>query len=100
MRRRPNYERDDIAFPADAYKVRQYPGVAFYVLGWETEPDEDTEWSGTENCTGRVIAVMIGDDHKHSLDPDDVTPIERTEYCGVCGQIGCAHDGLDRDNQG
>ncbi len=98
MRRGPNYERDDATFSADAYKVRQYPGVAFYVCGWETEPDADTEWSGIEERTGRVIAVMIGDDRKHSLDESDVTPIAREAYCGQCGQIGCGHDGLDRSD--
>jgi hypothetical protein len=93
-----NFETDDKAFPADAYSVRQYPGVAFYVLGWETKPDEDTEWSGYEVRTGRVLAVMIGDDYRHSLNPDDVEPLPREDYCGVCGQIGCCHDGLARND--
>jgi hypothetical protein len=95
----PNYETDDATFPADAYSVRQYPGVAFYVLGWQTEPDDDTEWSGIEARTGRVLAVMIGDDYRHSLDPDDLEPLPREEYCGECGQIGCRHDGMDRGAQ-
>lgn len=93
---RPNYESDDESFPAEAYRVRQYPGVGFYVLGWETEPDEDTEWSGMENRTGNVLAVMIGDDRRHSFEPDDIEPLPREDYCGQCGQIGCTHDGLDR----
>ena len=94
--KRPNYEIDDDTFNAEAYRVRQYPGVAFYVYGWETEPDADTEWTGLEVRTGRIVAVMVGDDRRHSLDPDDVEPLPREEYCGECGQIGCAHDGLDR----
>lgn len=92
-----NYERDDEAFPSEAYKVRQYPGIGFWVLGWETQPTEDTEWSGLEERTGRVLAVMIGDDYRHSVDPEDLEPIEREEYCGSCGQMGCTHDGLDRE---
>lgn len=95
---RPNYEKDDSTFPADAYTVRGYSGIAFYVLGWETAPDEDTEWSGYEARTGNILAVMIGDDRRHSVDPDDVTPLARKAYCGSCGQIGCAHDGLDRED--
>jgi hypothetical protein len=91
-----NYEVDDETFPAEAYCVRGYAGVAFYVLGWEIEPDEDTEWSGCEVRTGRVLAVMVGDDQRHSLDPDDVTELPREDYCAGCGQIGCTHDGLDR----
>ena len=97
MRNRTHYEKDDETFPADAYKVRGYGGIAFYVLGWETEPDADTEWSGYETRTGRVLAIMVGDDRKHSLDPEDLTPIARGAYCGECGQIGCAHDGFTRE---
>lgn len=93
---RKHYESDDETFPADAYSVRQYRGVAFYVFGWELEPDEDTEWSGVEVRTGRVVARMVGDDRDFSLDPDDVTPLEREAYCGACGQVGCTHDGLER----
>ncbi len=97
MRTRANYETDTAAFPADAYTVRGWgQGIAFYVRGWETEPDEDTEWSGYENRTGRVIVTMIGDDAKHIVDVDDLTPLDRKAYCGECGQIGCTCDGLDR----
>jgi len=96
MARRPNYEEDNNTFPADNYRARQYPGIAFYVLGWETEPDEDTEWSGYETRTGQVLAVMVGDDRRHAFDPDDLTPLAREEFCGECGQIGCPHDGYDR----
>lgn len=96
MSRSKHYESDDTHFSADAYTVRGYSGIAFYVLGWETEPDEDTEWSGMENRTGNVVVVMIGDDRRHIVEESDVTPLDREAYCGVCGQIGCGHDGLDR----
>jgi hypothetical protein len=46
--------------------------------------------------TGRLLAVMIGDDKLHSVDECDLTEIGELDYCHVCGQIGCAHDGLDR----
>jgi hypothetical protein len=94
--RRAKYERDDAAFPADAYRVKGWPAIAWTVLGWETEPDEDTEWSGYELRTGNVLAVMVGDDRKHSVEPEDLVPIAREDYCGECGQVGCCHDGLDR----
>jgi hypothetical protein len=95
---RKNYERDDKAFPYDNYySVRQYRGVAFVVLGWETEPDEDTEWSGYEVRTGRVIAVMVGDDHRHSVEEDDLTVLKRSAFCGGCGQIGCHCDGYEEE---
>ena len=97
MRHHRNYEEDAETFPSDYYSVRQYPGVAFYVLGWETKPDEDTEWSGYEVRTGRVLAVMVGDDHRHSLDEDDLTPLKRSKFCASCGQIGCGHNVIDDD---
>lgn len=97
MSRLPHYESDDKAFPADAYTVRGYSGIAWYVYGWETEPDCDTEWSGYEMRTGRIVAVMVGDDRRFTFDLDEIAPLPRTAYCGVCGQIGCSHDGLDRE---
>ena len=44
--KRKNWEDDDATFSADAYSVRQYPGIAFRVYGWETVPDEDTGVDG------------------------------------------------------
>ncbi|MDM7993767.1 MAG: hypothetical protein QUS11_10695 [Candidatus Fermentibacter sp.] len=88
-RRATGYEQDDETFTADAYRVQGHGGVAFRVLGWETEPDEDTEWSGREVRTGKVVAVMVGDDHRWKFDPEEVTPLGEDEYCQECGQIGC-----------
>lgn len=96
MKRGPHYERDDETFSADAYQVAGWSGIAWYVLGWETTPDEDTEWSGCENRTGQVVCVMVGDDRKFTFDLEDVAPLERAAYCGECGQIGCTCDGYDR----
>lgn len=52
--------------------------------------DQDTE------RTGRVVAVMVGDDRRFVVDEEDVTPLAREDYCGECGQVGCTHDGYDR----
>lgn len=84
-----HYEADPEQFPAPAYKVAGWAGVAFWILGWETEPDEDTEWTGQENRTGRVVGVMVGDDTRHVLDEDQLTPLTEEDYCPGCGQIGC-----------
>jgi hypothetical protein len=48
-----------------------------------------SEWIGV---------VMVGDDTVHLVEHDDLVPIERGDYCGVCGQVGCAHDGRDDDD--
>lgn len=40
--------------------------------------------------------VMIGDDTHYWIDRADLELIERESYCGICGQIGCGHDGLER----
>ena len=87
------------AFDFDsAYRAEGSDGVAWCVFAYETEPDEDTEWSGYENPTGRLLAHMIGDDHTVSFDPEDLQPIDREGYCAECGQIGCTHGGYDRDD--
>lgn len=99
-RGRAGYDVDDESFSADAYCARGWRGVAWHVLGWETLPDEDTEWSGMEERTGRVVAIMVGDDAKFRFEPEELTPISREDYCGSCGQIGCTHDGLDRGDAG
>ena len=89
---RHNYERDDEKFSADAYKADGWSGIAWVVLGWETEPDEDTHWSDIEQRTGKVVAVMIGDDRHFVFDADELTPLEPESFCRSCGQIGCTHN--------
>ncbi len=37
------------------------------------------------------IYIMVGDDRRHHVDLHDVTPLNDDDYCGECGQIGCAH---------
>ncbi len=97
MSRERNVESAETEFPADAYKVRGHGGVAWSVAGWETEPDADTEWSGYESRTGRLACVMIGDDRQWFFDPDDLRPLDETEYCRECGQIGCANAAVSAD---
>ena len=78
-----------LADPDAHYSVSTMPGVAFVAHSAESTPDEDTEWSGYENATGRVLMVMVGDDTRHSVDPADVLPLSDDAFCGGCGQIGC-----------
>ena len=88
--RNTDYEKDDQTFSATAYRVNAVAkGVAFWVLGWETEADEDTEWTGIKNRTGRVVVRMVGDDRNFTCDHEDVHPLADDDFCGGCGQIGC-----------
>lgn len=93
---RTRYEVDDDTFPADAYTVKRYRGVAWRVCGWELQATPDTEWDGIEERTGKVVCVMVGDDQRFTFDPDDVTPFDDLAYCASCGQVGCTHDGRGR----
>lgn len=89
-----HYEDSD---HAGAYTVDGWgQGIAWHVLGWETQPDADTEWSGYEVRTGNVVAVMVGDDRHFSIDPENIKPLAREDFCGECGQVGCTCDGYDR----
>ena len=58
--------------------VRGWRGVAQYVVRVRD---------------GRAIVVMVGDNVKREVPTSDCTSIKRAAYCGVCGQIGCTHDG-------
>lgn len=83
-------EDDTKTFQAgDAVKVDGYAGIAFRVIGPQTEPDEDTEWSGIENETGWIETHMVGDDRTFAFEPDDLTPLDEDDFCGGCGQVGC-----------
>lgn len=95
----------------DAVRCRRFRGVACRVEGHETEeqiiePDWDTLvdddgnpmdadvwWPDEDDVehvpTGRLIVVMVGDDMRHSVEPEDLTPIDDDEFCGSCGQLGC-----------
>lgn len=97
-RNRQEYERDAKAFPADAYQVAGFDGIACRVLGWHAEPDDDTEWTGDLARTGRVVVVMVGDDYHHVVELEDIQPMDERDYCHVCGQVGCTHDGINRDD--
>lgn len=76
------------------YTVEGFGGVAVWYAGREVERywdlDEGIDWSEPEErTTGRVLVVMVGDDRRHSVEPEDLTPIDDEDYCGGCGQVGC-----------
>lgn len=85
------YEDDD-EFGDTKYKEKRKgaAAVAWTILGWELQADEETEWSGIYQRTGQILAVMVGDDRVHHFESkEDFIEISEDEYCGGCGQIGC-----------
>lgn len=109
----------DTAIDFDAfYAVNGWGGIAFYLTGYATETvyegdllvcdDEECDHGLSEMCWAEgdysivtnpdmVKAIMVGDDTVHLIDVEDLRPLAREEFCGECGQIGCTHDGLERD---
>lgn len=85
-----DYEMDE-KFRDKNYQIGKCD-VAWYVLGWEIESDEDTEWTGIKTRTGNIVAVMVGDDRHFSYEPDMLKEIPDEEFCSGCGQIGCGHN--------
>ena len=95
------------------YKVEGWPGIAVWIDGYpkKWEPylalDEDEDGNEIEVETGEgewvddiesgeVLAVMVGDDKRHTVDIEDLILIDDLDYCTECGQIGCTHDGRER----
>ena len=91
-----------------AYTVVGWPGVAFRIVGfprrWEPytalgECDSEYcdchhgEWV-EDHASERIIVCMVGDDRRNEVDIDDLSPIEEADYCGCCGQVGCAWGNL------
>lgn len=92
------------------YTVDGYNGVAFYIYGYKQvyEPDitifEDEDGNEYQEEIGEgnwvddketLLMVMVGDNKKWEVDPEDITKISDDDYCLVCGQVGCTGDGRD-----
>jgi hypothetical protein len=73
-----------------AYRVDEYAGVAWRLLGYELVRDEDYEWSGIEyENRDRVRAHMVGDDRVFTFEVSQLRLLGEDEFCPECGQIGC-----------
>lgn len=88
------------------FSIAGWRGIAFYLIGYahtmepvmcyDTDEDgneieiESGEFEKVEDLEN-VIAVMVGDDRKHTVSVDDLTEIDEESYCPSCGQIGCRH---------
>lgn len=82
------------ASESERFTVEGYRGIAFYFAG-EQKETVYSDWGDPVDYTetGMVYMVMVGDDCKHIIDPEDVTVISDDDYCHECGQIGCKADG-------
>jgi len=65
-------------------EIKGYLGVAQKVYHHSVDRNE-------------IIAIMVGDDTERQYStPDIARVLEREDYCGECGQVGCTQDGLPR----
>jgi len=94
-------EAGEVDFDA-RYTVESYgSGIAFWLKGWVKEPvdhftgDPDFDYHMVDS-DHMVEAVMVGDDRVHQIDIDELVMIDDDDYCHVCGQVGCTHDGRER----
>lgn len=82
----------------DTVKVKGFSGVACVYRGPQTEPGQSEWWDDDADEmvydeypddveTGRALVRMVGDDHIHVVDFDDLTVIDE-DVCS-CGQLGC-----------
>ena len=81
------------------FAIANWDGIAWHFSGpeledeWDEETGENvTEWTGEQIPTGKVLMVMVGDDRRFTIDPEDVTELADGTFCYGCGQIGCGHD--------
>lgn len=88
-----------VAYWIDGYPQRWEPAI-FYAVdddGEEYEVQEPGEGEWVDDLdSGNVLAVMVGDDYRHTIAIEDLSKIDDLDYCAECGQIGCQHDGRDR----
>lgn len=80
------------------YYHPDYPGVAWYIQGYNVERQYDgfPEWAyedyeEVEDVT-KVRAIMVGDDRVFLFDTEDMVELDDGDYCTECGQIGCKGD--------
>jgi len=74
-------------------------GIAWYLLGPVMVRDEDYDWTGIEEPHETLVrAVMVGDDRVFEVDRDDLCLLGELDYCAECGQVGCTHDGRERED--
>jgi hypothetical protein len=79
------------AFEGIAVSVIEYPYIRT-MYDWSEDMEVDEEHYES------AVVRMVGDDAKHVVEVHDLKPLDEDDYCHECGQIGCTHDGRDRDD--
>lgn len=73
-----------------------YPGIAMWFLNYDVMHFHSAECE-YEGCYGGVtdtdtaVVQMVGDDRKITVGADTLSAIDREDFCGGCGQMGCGH---------
>ncbi len=62
----------------DHVTSESFAGVAL----WFVEDCDDHRGCG--------IVIMVGDDYRHHTDREELVAVDEDDFCGSCGQVGCA----------
>lgn len=96
---RYTYEPNDTAFPANAYRVSGHPGIAWYVLGWETETVIRESWEKCDTCQGDGFTIDDDDQQETCQDCRGHGAFDTTDYEPEperTGNLVCVMVGDDR----
>ena len=87
--------------PGVAWRIIEHPMLEVECQGHPDDGDFDGPMGETFYCDGscegdpvdedKVVAIMVGDDRRHVIDVDELTPIDEDDFCHGCGQVGCGH---------
>ena len=69
------------------------PGIAMWFIGYLEHVEYDEFDPGQPTITidhDTAIVRMVGDDRDLEVPYDELETISEDEFCGGCGQIGCA----------
>lgn len=68
----------------DHVRHDKFPGIALWYI-------EQGQWQGEPTDPDISIVQMVGDDRHHEVDTAGLASLNEDDFCGQCGQIGCAH---------
>jgi len=87
----------------DHVRHPRFAGVALWFVGYKyhQECDLDDVWQDEEDRWMHgykswidfetAVVRMVGDDRDHEVSSAELKALDEDEFCGGCGQVGCAH---------